>query len=288
MPFRLLLLFLLALPVYAAADARLDQIATLFKQREWARAQTLLEEFTAAEPQNAEAWLLLGQCQLARQNLDPAVTSLEKATALAPTDSDAFLALGNAYGAAAQKAGLFSKLGLARKSKAAFARAVELDPASINARWNLMEYCRQAPAIAGGGMEEAYTQAEEIRKINPDRGRVALASLYVGEKKMIEAFDLFDEALRAHPDDYATLYQLGRLCALTGQRLDQGIEVLRKCITLPIPEGQPGRAPANWRLGQLLEKKGDHAAARQAYEAAVVDHPEFVPALEALRKLPTG
>ena len=148
-----------------------------------------------------------------------------------------------------------------------------------------MEYCRQAPGFVGGGMDQAYAQAEEIRQLDANRGRIALATLYVAEKKMVEAFGLFDEALKTDPDNYTTLYQLGRLSAMTGQRLDQGIANLRKCLTLSPPAGQPGPAPVNWRLGNILEKKGDKAAAKSAYEAAVAIDPSFVPALESLRKL---
>ncbi len=72
---------------------------------------------------------------------------------------------------------------------------------------------------------------------------------------------------------------------MTGQRIDQGLVNLRKCLTMPVPDGQPGIAPVNWRIGNLLEKKGDKAGARAAYEAAIAIDPTFVRALEDLRKL---
>jgi len=271
--------------VFAADQALRDQVDTLFKQRQWPEAQAVLEKAAAAAPQDAETRALLGQAYLARGSNEEAVASLEKATALDPKSSNYQRLLGDAYGASAIKAGLFGKISFARKCKAAFDKAVELDPKNIDARWSVMEYCRQAPAVAGGGMEGAYAQAEEIRKLDPNRGRVALASLYVSEKKMVEAFGLFDEALAADPNDYAALYQLGRLCAMTGQRLDQGLELLRRCLTMTPPAGQPGPAPVNWRIGNLLEKKGDAAGARAAYEAAIAADPSFVRAIEDLRKL---
>jgi len=282
---RLLLLLATVTSAFAADQALRDQVDTLFKQRQWAQAQAVLEKAAAAAPQDAETRVLLGQAHLALGHNEEAVAALEKATELDPKSSNNQRLLGDAYGASAIKAGMFGKISFARKCKAAYDKAVELDPKNIDARWSVMEYCRQAPSIAGGGMDAAYAQAEEIRKLDPARGRVALATLYVSEKKMVEAFGLFDEALAANPDDYAALYQLGRLCAMTGQRLDQGLELLRRCLTMTPPPGQPGAAPVNWRVGNLLEKKGDVPGAKAAYEAAIAADASFVRAIEDLRRL---
>lgn len=282
------LLVLTALPALALDPALRDNIDARFKQRQWPEAQALLEKATAAAPNDAEAWVRLGQVFQQVGNPDRAVEAMEQAAALAPANSDYQRQLGDAYGFAAQKAGMLSKMGWAKKCKAAYEKAVALDPRNLDARWSVMEYCRQAPGFVGGGMDQAYAQAEEIRKLDANRGRIALATLYVAEKKMVEAFGLFDEALKSDPDNYTTLYQLGRLSAMTGQRLDQGIDNLRKCLTLPQPAGQPGYAPVNWRIGNILEKKGDKAAAKAAYEAAISIDPGFVPALESLRKLDAG
>jgi len=281
----LFLLLLTALPLAAADQALRDQVEALFKQRQWADAQTVLEQAVAAAPGDAETQGLLGRVYLTRGNAEAAVAAFEKATALDPQSSNYQRMLGDAYGISAQKAGLLGKMGFARKCKAAYDKAVELDPNNLDARWSVMEYCRQAPSIAGGGMDKAYAQAEEIKKIDPNRGRIALATLYMSDKKAVEAFGLFDEALAANPDDYTALYQLGRLSAMTGQRIDAGITNLRRCLAMEPPAGQPGHAPVNWRLGNLLEKKGDKEGAKAAYEAAIAIDPNFTQAIESLRKL---
>ncbi len=279
------LLLLSALPAVAADKALHDQVDPLLKQRQWPQAQAVLEKAAAAAPNDPEAWVLLSQVFQQLGNADRAVETMEKAAELAPKDSNILRQLGDAYGFAAQKAGMLSKMGLAKKCKAAYDQAVALDPKNIDARWSVMEYCRQAPGFVGGGMDGAYAQAEEIRKLDANKGLIAKATLYVSEKKMVEAFGLFDEALKANPDDYTALYQLGRLSAMTGQRLDQGVENLRKCLTLTPSPGQPGPSPVNWRIGNILEKKGDKPGAKAAYEAAIAADPNFVPALESLRKL---
>jgi tetratricopeptide (TPR) repeat protein len=278
----LLLLALAALPAFAVEPTVREQVAELFNQRRWADAQAILETITAAEPANAEAWSFLGQTFLARAEGEKAATALEKAAQLAPAHSGYQLQLGHAYGMAATKAGLLGKLGYARKCKAAYDKAVELDPANVNARWSMMEYCRQAPGLAGGGIELAYAQAAEIKKLDARRGRNAYASLYLAEKKYPQAFALYDEVLSGHPGDPDALYHFGRLAAQTGQHLDRGLAALREIVAQP---DRKNDARVHTYIGSILEKKGDKSGARAAYEAAVASDPKFTHAIEALRKL---
>ena len=93
--------------------------------------------------------------------------------------------------------------------------------------------------------------------------------------------------LKESPDDYAALYQIGRIAALSGQQLDRGLASLRRCLTLtpPATPNTPGHAAAHWRIGNLLEKKGDQPGARAAYEAALKLDPTFLGAIDALKKL---
>lgn len=283
---RSLLLFLLTALFCRAAESTLgEQVAVLFKQRQWNEARTLLEKTTAAEPSNAEAWQALGQANLALQNADAAVAAHEKAVALLPAHSPYWLQLGHAYGFAATKAGLFSQLGLAKKCKAAYDKAVALDPTNVNARWSLMEYCRQAPGMVGGGMDLAYAQAAEIKKLDARRGRAAYSSLYVAEKKFAEAFALFDEVLRAHPDDSDALFQVGRIAAQSGQQLPRGLTALRQLAAQP---DRHNDARLHQLIGTILEKQGDKPAARAAYEAALARDPSNARSLEALRRLQGG
>ena len=280
----LLLLALAALPAFAFDQALRDQVTGLLKQRQWTEAQTLLEKITAAEPTNAQAYFYLGQTKLNRSDPENAVKAFEKATTLAPTNSEYFRQLGDSYGMSAQKAGIFSKFGLAKKCKAAYDQAVVLDPSNINARWSVMEYCRQAPGIIGGGMDQAYVQAEAIKKLDVRRGRIAFASLYTSDKKYTEAFALFEDALRDNPADTDALYHMGRIAAISGEQLDRGLAALRECAKL---EGG-NTARTHTRIGNILEKQGDKPGAKAAYEAAIALDPRFTLAIEALRKLTAG
>ncbi|WP_438483207.1 tetratricopeptide repeat protein [Oleiharenicola lentus] len=271
---------------YAATDpAAFNAAKELYAQRKPAEAQQAFEKLASADPTNADIQSYLGRLALQRNEPAKAVAHLEKAVALKPEDSRFNQQLGDAYGLSAMKAGLLSKLGFANKCSAAYAKAVSLDPANIGARLSLMEFYRQAPSLAGGGMDKAYAQAAEIKKLDAAQGRAAYAALYASEKKFTEGFTLYEEDLKANPGNYVSLYQVGKLAALSGERVDRGLETLRQCLALTPPEGQPGHAQAHWRIGQILEKKNDRAAARSAYEAALKLEPSFPQAAASLQAL---
>lgn len=280
-----LALLALVAQAHAALDlAAFNAAVDLYTQRK-PGAQAAFEKLAAANPENANILFYLGRLALQRSDHEAAVKHLEKAVALAPDDSRFHQRLGDAYGIAAQKAGLFSKLSLAGKCRAEYEKAVELDPQSLDARFALLGFYQQAPGIAGGGMDKAHAQAREIRKLDASRGRQAVAGLYIAEKKYAEAFAEFDAVLEETPGDYAALYQTGRLAAISGERLDQGLAALRKCLEQTVPENQPGHAPAHWRIGNILEKQNDKAGARAAYEASLKVDPNFPQAIESLKKL---
>ncbi len=283
-----LVLALASLTVLASAavdPAAFNAAVDLFNQRKTGEAQRAFEALASAEAKHAETQFYLGRLALQRDDYELAVSLFEKAVALSPNDSRFHHRLGDAYGRSAQKASLFSQMGLAKKCRTSYEKAVELDPKNIDARFGLLGFYQAAPGLVGGGIDKAHAQAAEIHKLDPRRGRQATASLYIAEKKYDLAFAAFDTVLKDQPDDYAALFQIGRLAAISGQQLDRGLAALRRCTAMTPPEGQPGHAPAHWRIGHILEKQNDKPGARAAYEAALKVDPQFPQASEALKKL---
>ena len=281
---------LLALACVASAGllraATLAEAQELYRAKRYAEARTAFEQVAAAEPDNADAAYHLGQLALMRDEQEEAVKWLEKATTLAPQSAPYFKALGDAYGLSAQKAGLFSKLGFARKCLAAYEKGVALDPQSVSARNALFTFYRQAPAIIGGGMDKARVQAQEIQKLDVVRGTLALAELSLADKKYDEAFEALENLRRNHPETLDAGYQFGRVAALSGLRLDEGAAALKEYLTHTPDDNQPPLWAAHWRLGQIFEKKGDPAAARTEYAAALKLNPTQPQLIEAMKRLP--
>ncbi|MEY4686595.1 MAG: hypothetical protein RIR76_618 [Verrucomicrobiota bacterium] len=267
-----------------------EQIATARALREAGRpaeAQAAFERLAAAEPRHPEVNYQLGVLAYLRDDTETAVRHLETALAAAPGEARYHYHYGHAQGRSAQKAGVLSKFGHARKCLAAYERAVALAPDVAEFRESLFEFYRQAPAMVGGGRDKAVAQAEAIKRLDPPRGRVVFATLYVSEGKLAEAFAPFEEVLQTSPDDYVSLYHLGRLAATTGHAPERGLAGLRRCLELAPPAGKevPGHAYVQWRIGQLHERRKDPAAARAAFTEAVRLDPTLGAAAEALRRL---
>ena len=257
----------------------------LYTQRKPLEAQQAFEALATANPANANIQFYLGRLALQRDDHEKAITYLEKAVELSPNDSRFHHRLGDAYGRAAQKASFAFRLGPGKKCQVHYEQAVALDSKNLDARQSLMQFYLQAPGFAGGSNEKALGQAQAIKQLDVARGRIAVAGVYAADKKFDLAFAEFEEALTAAPDDYAALYQFGRLAALSGERLDRGLTVLRQCLTQTTPESQPSHATVHWRIGNILEKKGDQAGARASYETALKVDPKFPQAIESLKKL---
>lgn len=282
----LFLCFALTTPVLAADRTPEQQAAVeLFNQRRNPEAKAAFEKIAAANPSDADAQRHLGLLALRADDPKTAVQHLERAVALAPGSSQYQTDLGDAYGRTAQKASIFTKMSWAGKCRTAYEKAVSLDPSNLDARQSLMTYYKEAPGIAGGSKEKAYAQAEEMLRLDSARGRAAKASLLVDDKKYSEAFALYEQSLAGGARDYASLFAIGRLAAITGERVDRGIETLRQALTLQPPPNTPGHPAAHWRLGNLLEKKGDKAAARTEYQASLKLDPKFEPAQKSLAAL---
>ena len=287
------LLVLLAVECAAHAFAAIDptQLSAaraLYDERGKSHeAQQAFEKITAADASCADAHYFLAHLALRRDDPEAAIAAAEKAVALAPDNADYKHTLGDAFGSAAQKASIFRQPGLAKKCLAAFQRAAALAPANVDFHQSLLDFYRQAPGLLGGGTDKALAEAATIKQLDPQRGRIAFATLYVADKKYDQALAEFEAVLKTSPDDYSSLYQVGKLAALSGQFLDRGLASLRHCLELPPPTSPalPGAPAAHYRIGMILEKKNDPVGARAEYEAALKLDPKFTPATDALKKM---
>ena len=150
------LLAVLSLTATQAEDANAVQRAEeLLKEGKLDDARPLAESHLRRQPSDPEALMLLGRILLAQEDADGAIERFESAVERAPTSSPAHRLLGEAYVTKAENSNMFKKLGLAKKAKAFYERAVELDPGDANARYSLIGYYLEAPGIAGGSVTKA-------------------------------------------------------------------------------------------------------------------------------------
>jgi len=274
------LVFFLGLVVQAAD---LQQGMRQYERRHYSAAREIFNEVEREQGPNLETDFYLGRLALWFDDVPSALFHLERCSRQAPEQARIQNAWGDACGLAALNANIFAKLGWAKRCLVAYERAVALEPKNPAWRWSLVGYYGSAPCFAGGGMGKAYAQAEEIRRIDAAKGRVAFATLYLTDSRYAAAFAEFDAVLRESPDDFLALYQIGRCAALSGQQLDRGIVALRRCLVLPEPvAGTTSYANVHYRLGNLLEKTGCVEEARLEYARALAVNADFRPAKVAL------
>jgi tetratricopeptide (TPR) repeat protein len=314
-----LFLALAAQPLAAQDAAAREQGIRLYEQGRHADARRELTAFAKANPRDARAAHYLGLAHQRERELDRAIEWLEKAVRLDDGRSDYHLALAGALGERAASANPARQALLARRIRTHLDRAVTLDPRNVDARFGLVQFYAVAPGVMGGSPARAREQAAEVRRLDPYRGVFALAIAHIAEKNPAgaeaeyraalrqypdsaalytalvslhgnakqwdRAFEVIDARLARRPDDRATLYQLGRLGALSGQRLDRAEAALRDYLRQPVPAGSPPHAAAHWRLGMVLEQQGRTEPAREQFQAALRLDPAHREARAALEKL---
>lgn len=281
----LLLLASSAFALGADDSPAFTQALELYRAKHYPDARTAFQVLTLDEPDNARVRYYLGRIAMKRNDTDDAILQFEKAVELDPENSGYHAELGGAYGSAAEKASLLSQMSFAKKCRASLERAVELDPANLDARQGLVDYYRQAPSFLGGGILKAYTQAEEIRQRDLERGTLILGQLYFVDRRYDDAIALAQELIAAQPDNYIGHYSIGRIAAESGEQLETGEANLRRCLELTPGQGDPSHAAVWWRLGNLAERRKDPGAARTAYEKSLQLDPHFKQAHHSLAKL---
>ncbi len=253
--------------------------------------------------------------------LDQAIELGEAEVERVPDSAEAHYWLGAAYGRRAQTANMFSAAGYARKVKAEFLRAAELDPKHVEAQLGLVQFYLQAPGFMGGDVEEAKRVIDTLAKMDPVAGHRGRASLKFAEKDREGALAEWFAALKidaANPDVFPVVvgvlaqdkrfaelepivaaaiakdatrpvvrYQAGKFAALSGKQLEEGLAHLDALIAMPTaPEGV-SLAGAHWRRGQILSQLERHAEAIAATKQAATLEPgseEIKKTLESLSK----
>ena len=234
--------------------------------------------------------------------VDDAAKAFKQAVSANPQSVDAHIWLGRAYQQQIMKVSFIKKPIVAARAKGEFDKAVALDPRNIAAREVRANFYMNAPSIAGGGMDKAHAEAAAAEQFDPYRGGLlagrvlerskdvaraeakyrsllaafpdstgpaaAIASLFQSQKRWADAFAVIDAWLLKSPNDPLMNFQLGRVAALSGERLDEGEAALEMFLSRP-GKGRPiNDAAAHFRLGMIFERRSNSAGALEQYEKA--------------------
>jgi tetratricopeptide (TPR) repeat protein len=282
------------------------------------QALQTLEQQIQTSP-TAEAYNLLCRAYFELDNWDAGIPSCEKAVSLEPENGLYHLWLGRIYGEKADRAGFLSALGLAKKVRTEFERAVEFSPNNWEARTDLAEFYLEAPGIVGGGKDKARAQAELLAPLNPamahwvkgriaernkdnaqaeQEDRAAIAASQGGARAWLNLagfyrhtnrFDDMEQALRtmeSSPLDHpGALVDGAGMLLRTGRDYPLAIQLLRRYIASPNTVEEAPVFKAHYLLGEVLEKQGDRPAAAEEYRGALAMAHSFRPAQDGLKRV---
>lgn len=191
-------------------------------------AVAALQRIVAANPKNGQANLLLCRSFYAEEHQDDAITACENAVRMLPRSSEAQDWMGRAYGMKANQAGPIAGFTLARKVRAAFEAAVQLDPQNGPAVNDLSEFYIAAPAIIGGGEDKAAALANRVQAQLPQQAHRIRAMAAEKRKDYGTAEREFEAAVNVamRPD---ARVDLGAFYARRLQP-DRAVDSLKQCL----------------------------------------------------------
>jgi tetratricopeptide (TPR) repeat protein len=311
----------LALPVTSRASAQCaPSVQRLISDQKFDEARAEVQARLKIDDSDDAALHCMGMIYVSSNRASDAVEWFERAVKANDKSSAHHLWLGNALGEQASHTSKFKLPFLARRVKGEFDKAVQLDPASVDARHGLIQFYSQAPAVMGGSMDKAKEQAREILKLNPMRGHLetgallerekdiagaeheysaaltsapdsnvaynALGGFYRGQKRYADAVRVYDRLLEVKPDARNAHLFIAWNLRLSGENVDRAEREIKFWLSQPPPNApKQNLSFGHALLGDIYARQSKNDDARMEYQAALQLNPNNSDAKKGIEAL---
>jgi protein O-GlcNAc transferase len=226
-------------------------------------AEQIYRQILAADPQQVDAWHLLGVLAHQVGQHEIAVQYIGRAIQLKGDEAAFHSNLGNAL----------RDQGKLDEAVASYRRALGLKPKFAEAHNNL--------GVALGAQKKledaiaAWRRALKFKSDFPD-ALYNLGNALKEQGKTDEALDAWHRVLKFRPDHAEAWNNIGNALAERG-KIDDAIAAWRECVRI-----RPPYAEAHNNLGNALQQRGDHEEAIASHRRALEIRPDYAEALSNL------
>ncbi len=141
-------------------------------------------------------------------SLEEAEKFAETAIRLNPKLAPAHRELGEIYADQADKGSFFKQLSIGRKIHTEFDAALALAPKDPDNIFDQVQYFMEAPGVVGGDKKKSVATANDLVKIDPVRGYLALAYIARHQKQEDQLEGLYKKAAEANAHNYEAIITL--------------------------------------------------------------------------------
>ncbi|XP_077054893.1 PEX5-related protein isoform X2 [Siphateles boraxobius] len=235
------------------------------REGELPNAVLLLEAAVLQDPQDSEAWLVLGTTQAENENEQAAIVSLQRCLELHPNNLQALMALAvSLTNTGMRQDACEALLGWIKhnpKYKHLLKSRTHLQgsPGSRRLSYSSTNGCPLLLEVKDLYLDAAQQNTDTI---DPDL-QTGLGVLYNLSSEFNKAVEAFNAALSVRPEDYLLWNRLGATLA-NGDRSEEAVEAYNKALEL-----QPGFIRSRYNLGISFINMGAHREAASNFLTAL-------------------
>ncbi|ULC60203.1 tetratricopeptide repeat protein [Flaviramulus sp. BrNp1-15] len=309
-------LFLFLCPLLLFSQSSLDEVESLFKNKQFKKAENVIINYLKTYQNNLKAIELLGDAYGHQKKWDEAIANYKKLVEANQQNANYHYKYGGALGMKALE-NKFKAIGLIGDIKSSFLKAADLDQNHIEARWALVELYMQLPGIFGGSKSKSLHFAQELENLSKVDGYLAkgyvyeydkqpelaekyykmaikeggslvcfdkLTKLYETEKEPQKAIKNIEEAQEKHQRN-ALHYQIGKVAAEYNVELQKGEQCLQTYLKNHSPEDGVPKAWAHYRLAQIHMHQKNKTEALKYINLAIAELPKIKPFKQEKEKI---